>query len=149
MTNALYGMVRGFTLIEVLTVVVIIGILAAVGTPRVVKTLDRLAVGRAMNETIAFYRTARLAAVLSGRRVRIEFSPDDLRAVFEGSSDSTFLVVSGPATYGVSLRVSRPVIRLQATGLGLGGANTKLVLRRGAAADSLATSRLGRIRRIR
>ncbi|MCH7775577.1 MAG: prepilin-type N-terminal cleavage/methylation domain-containing protein, partial [Gemmatimonadetes bacterium] len=99
-------MVRGFTLIEVLTVVVIIGILAAVGTPRAVKTLDRLAVGRAMNETIAFYRTARLAAVLSGRRVRIEFSPDDLRAVFEGSSDSTFLVASGPATYGVSLRVS-------------------------------------------
>ena len=142
-------MARGFTLIEVLTVVVIIGILAAVGTPRAVRTLDRLAVGRAMNEAIAFYRTARLAAVLNGRRVRIEFSPDDLRAVFEGASDSTFLVVSGPATHGVSLRVSRPVIRFQATGLGLGGANTKLVLRRGAAADSLATSRLGRIRRIR
>ncbi len=142
-------MARGFTLIEVLTVVVIIGILAAIGTPRAVKTLDRLAVGRAMNETIAFYRTARLAAVLNGRRVRIEFSPDDLRAVFEGSSDSTFLVASGPATHGVSLKVSRPVIRFQATGLGLGGANTKLVLRRGAAADSLATSRLGRIRRIR
>ncbi|MFB3112362.1 MAG: hypothetical protein ACE10G_10045, partial [Gemmatimonadales bacterium] len=66
-----------------------------------------------------------------------------------GSSDSAFLVVSGPATYGDSLRVSRPVIRFQATGLGLGGANTQLVLRRGAAADSLATSRLGRIRRIR
>jgi prepilin-type N-terminal cleavage/methylation domain-containing protein len=142
-------MVRGFTLIEVVTVVLLVGILAAVGTPTMIHAFDRLAVARAVNETVSFYRTARLAAVLRGRRVRLEFSSDELRAVFEGSPDSTFLVVSGPAAHRVSLSASRASVRFQPTGLGHGGANTKLVLRRGDAADSLATSRLGRIRLIR
>ncbi len=47
------------------------------------------------------------------------------------------------------LEVSRPTIRISVTGLGYGAANTKLVFRRGTVADSLATSRIGRIRRIR
>jgi prepilin-type N-terminal cleavage/methylation domain-containing protein len=142
-------MARGFTLIEVLTVVLIVGIVATVGTPTVIHAFDRLAVARAVNETTSFYRTARLAAVLYGRPVRVEFSADDLRAVFEGPPDSTFLVASGPAAHGVSLRASRSSVAFQPTGLGRGGANTKLVLRRGTAADSLATSRLGRIRLMR
>ena len=142
-------MARGFTLIEVVTVVLIIGIVAAVGTPSLIDALDKLAVARAVNETTSFYRTARLAAVLQGRRVRVEFSSDELRAVFEGSPDSTFLILSGPAAHRVSMSASRPSVRFQPTGLGYGGANAKLVLRRGDAADSLATSRLGRIRRIR
>jgi hypothetical protein len=45
------------------------------------------------------------------------------------------------------MRVSRPVIRLSPVGLGLGGSNTKVVLYRGAAAESLTTSRLGRLKR--
>jgi hypothetical protein len=47
----------------------------------------------------------------------------------------------------VSFRASRPVIRLYPNGFGLGAANTKIVLERGAAAESLTTSRLGRLKR--
>jgi prepilin-type N-terminal cleavage/methylation domain-containing protein len=142
-------MERGYTLIEVVTVVLVIGIVAAVGTPSLIDAFDRLAVARAVNETRSFYRTARLAAVLHGRRVRVEFSSDEFRATFEGFPDSTFLVVSGPAAHRVSMSASRRNVRFQPTGLGHGGSNTKLVLRRGDAADSLATSRLGRIRVMR
>ena len=49
--------------------------------------------------------------------------------------------------HGVALEASRAEIRLYPNGLGLGAANTKLVFRRGEAADSITISRLGRIRR--
>jgi prepilin-type N-terminal cleavage/methylation domain-containing protein len=139
---------RGFTLIELVIVMMIIGVLAGMGAPKLPPMLDRLAVARAVNRTTAFYNTGRLSAVWRGKRVRMELGTDSLIGVFEGRSDSTFLVVNGPAADGVVLTVSRPVVWIQANGLGLGAANTKLVFRRGNAADSLATSRLGRLRRM-
>jgi prepilin-type N-terminal cleavage/methylation domain-containing protein len=140
---------NGFTLIELLVVLLIVAVLAAVGAQSVGHVLDRIAVDRAVNELTAFYNGARLAAVLRGRRVRVEFSADSLVGVYEGANDSTFVNVAGPSAGGVALTVSRSVIRLRPDGIGLGAANTKLVVRRGEAADSLAISRLGRIRRIR
>jgi hypothetical protein len=38
------------------------------------------------------------------------------------------------------------VIRVGPNGIGWGAANTQLILRRGAAAESLTTSRLGRLK---
>ncbi len=140
---------NGFTLIELVVVLLIVGVLVALGAPSVGHVLDRIAVDRAVNELTAFYNGARLAAVLRGRQVRIEFSADSLVGVYEGATDSTFLYAAGPSAGGVELTVSRAVIRIRPNGIGLGGANTKLVVRRGDAADSLAISRLGRIRRIR
>ena len=142
-------MKTGFTLVEIAIVIVIVGILTALGTPRLGKVLDRLAVDRSVHETIAFYRSARFAAIVGGRPVRIEFSADSLVGVFEGQPDTVFMRAAGPAAHAVSLTVSRDAVRISATGLGYGAANTKLVFRRRTAADSLATSRLGRVRRIR
>ena len=140
---------NGFTLIELVVVLVIVGVLVGLGAPSVGHVLDRIAVDRAVNELTAFYNGARLAAVLRGRRVRVEFSADSLVGVYEGMTDSTFLYAAGPSAGGVALTVSRAAIRIRPNGIGLGAANTKLVVRRGDAADSLAISRLGRIRRIR
>ncbi len=142
-------MKAGYTLVEIVIVVAIVGILAALGTPRFGKALDQLAVARSVHDTTAFYRSARFAAIVNGRTVRIEFSGDSLVGVFEGHPDTVFMRAAGPAVHAVSLRVSRNTIRISATGLGYGAANTKLVFRRRTAADSLATSRLGRLRRIR
>ncbi len=139
---------RGFTLIELLIVIGIISVIAGIGVARMGPMLDRLAVARAVNRTTAFYNTGRMSAVWKGSRVRMELGTDSLIGVFEGQTDSIFLVMSGPAGDGVQLTVSRPVVRIQPNGLGLGAANTKLVFKRGEAADSLATSRLGRLRRM-
>jgi prepilin-type N-terminal cleavage/methylation domain-containing protein len=139
----------GVTLIELAIVLAIAGLLAAVGVPRVSRWMDRLAVDRAGSEIAVFYARARLAAVFRSTRVRLEFSQDSLIAAYEGPADSAFLRWSGPARHGVSLEVTRPVIRIHPTGVGWGAANTKLVLTRGAAAESLTTSRLGRLKRWR
>ncbi|MGD8725995.1 MAG: type II secretion system protein [Gemmatimonadales bacterium] len=138
---------RGISLIEVVTVLSVVGILLLVATPRLSKWGDDLAVERATGEVASFYWTARMRAIFRGSRVRIEFGADSLRASFEGVTDSVFLMWPGPSRHGVSLRASRPVIRVYGNGMGLGAANTKLVLQRGAAAESLTTSRLGRLKR--
>jgi prepilin-type N-terminal cleavage/methylation domain-containing protein len=127
---------RGFSLLELVVVLSVTGTLLAIAVPPLVRWRESAAVRQASWEVISFYHTARYAAILRATRVRLEFGPDTLKAVYEGPSDST-----------VALTVTRPVIEIAPNGLGWGAANTTLVFRRGAAADTLTTSRLGRLRR--
>lgn len=138
---------RGISLLEVLSALALAAVLALLAAPRLGGVLDRLATHRAASDVAAFYTRGRFAAIFRSQRVRLEFAAGSLRAVQEGSADSTLFVVPGPARHGVSLTVSRRAIRVGPNGIGWGAANTKLVLRRGAAAESLTTSRLGRLKR--
>lgn len=123
------------------------GALSLLLLPRVGTWLDRLAAERAAAETATFYTRARFAAIFSSERVRVEFATDTLRAVREGRETAPLFAQPGPARHGVDLRASRRTIRIGPTGLGWGAANTRLVLTRGAAAETLTTSRLGRLKR--
>lgn len=138
---------RGVTLVELAVVLALVALLAAVTLPVAWRWSDRMAVERAVWEVAVFYHAARQSAVLRGRDTRIEFGTDSLRAVEAAMPDSVILARPGPGRHGAVLTASRPSVTLQASGLGLGGANTKLVIRRGTAADSLTTSRLGRLKR--
>lgn len=140
-------MARGFSLVEIVVVLALIGVLAGISAPRVGAYADWLAVRRAEDEAAAFYGRTRISAVYRARRVRVVFGDDSLIAVVEGTTDSVIWAVPGPARHGVALYASRREIRLHPNGIGLGAANTKLVFRRRAAADSLTISRLGRLRR--
>ena len=132
---------------ELIVVLALVGAMSALAFPRAAQWLDWIAVDRATSEVASFNQTARYAAIYRSQRVRLEVREDSLRAVFEGVTDSLFLRWPGPARHGVRLTASRSVIRIQPNGLGLGAANTKLVLRRGAVAESLTTSRAGRLKR--
>jgi Tfp pilus assembly protein FimT len=134
-------------MVEMAIVLLVIGVMAGLATPRLAGYVDRLAVRRAGDETAAFYDRVRIAAVYRAARVRVSFFGDSLVAVAEGAADSIVWRTPGPTKHGVALTTSRPEIRLYPNGLGLGAANTKLVFRRGAAADSVTISRLGRLRR--
>lgn len=128
-------------------VLTVIGIVACLAVPRISRYADRLAVRRAGDEVAAFFNRVRITAVYRAVRVRVEFTDDSLIATAEGPVDTPVWVSPGPSRHGVSLTASRSEIRFYPNGLGLGGANTKLVLRRGAATDSLTISRLGRLRK--
>lgn len=138
---------RGVTLIELLLALTLIGLLSLIAVPRFAVVRDRLAVDHAAQEVAMFYYRARQAAILEARSVRIEFAADTLRAVYQGEMDSVALTQAGPTAHGVQLTASRAVIRLYANGIGLGAANTRLVLTRGEAVATLTTSRLGRLKR--
>jgi len=140
-------MPRGFSLIELVVIVMVAGLLLALSVPRWARFQDGVAVRQAALEVATFYQAARHAAIRRATRVRIELQPDSLRAVYEAAVDSLLLVWAGPSASGVSLYASRAVIRIDPTGLGFGAANTTIVLQRGAVVESLTTSRLGRLKR--
>lgn len=137
---------RGYTLVELVAILAILGTLFALALPRTVNWRDRHAARRAAAEVRAFYARARYGALARSARVRIELSNDSLVAVLEGTVDSLFLYRPGPRYLGVDLQATRWVVRVDPGGFGWGAANTKLILRRGSAAESLTVSRMGRIK---
>ena len=142
-------MQRGVSIVELVIVILILGVLTSLAAPKVSVWSDRLAVLRAVEQVAGFHRRARLRAVLNSTRVKVAFSAESLTAIALGPPDSTILSELGPARLGVSLTASRNSIRLYPNGLGLGAANTKIVLEKGEVAGSLTVSRLGRLKRWR
>ncbi|HEY2824641.1 MAG TPA: prepilin-type N-terminal cleavage/methylation domain-containing protein [Gemmatimonadales bacterium] len=137
---------NGTTLVEMLTVLIIMGVLAGWAVPKLNAWADWIAVESASREVAAFYSAARFAAAQRGTRIRVQFAEDSLRAVFEGRHDSVFRVRPGPRVRGVSLHASQAVVRIGSSGYGWAAGNTTVVMRRGAFVDSLIISRLGRLR---
>lgn len=136
----------GVTLIEIGVTVGILGLVAGLTFPRFGAYRDRVAVDAATSSTLSLLATARHAAL---RRVT-------RTAVHLDTTSSRVLVIAGIDTlerrplrevHGVTFSTTRDSIAFAPTGLGFGAANTRIILRRGSAADTIAVSRLGRARR--
>jgi type II secretory pathway pseudopilin PulG len=134
------------TLIEVGVAVVILGVTAGLTFPRFGSYRDRIAVDAATSSTLSLLVTARHAALRRATRT----------AVHLDSAAGAIRIVAGADTlenrplrdvHGVEFSASRDSIAFTPTGLGYGAANTQIIVRRGAAADTIAVSRLGRARR--
>jgi len=67
-------MQRGFSLIEMMIVVIIIGVLATIGMPAFSSWKEKQAVGNAASSLLAHLKQARNLAMADNRSVRIVFS---------------------------------------------------------------------------
>ncbi|HVE78099.1 MAG TPA: type II secretion system protein [Gemmatimonadaceae bacterium] len=134
-----------FTLVELTIVLGVVGILLLVALPRVGAALDRIRARSAASDAAVFLAGARHTAIRRGRHAWVEMRERDasLRLIVQGD---TVAVRALGEVYGVALDASRPVIAYGPTGLGWGAANVRITVRRGTAAESVFTSRLGRIR---
>jgi prepilin-type N-terminal cleavage/methylation domain-containing protein len=134
---------RAFTLLELLLCCAIIGIATGIAAPRVHATLDAFAVEGAARETINVFALARLAALRSGgASVQVDTLTLTLNA-----GGRTVLQRNIAQGNGVHMRVTMSQVRYAATGLGVGVSNGTIYLTRGAAAETVVVSRLGRARR--
>jgi prepilin-type N-terminal cleavage/methylation domain-containing protein len=137
---------HGFTLVEIGIVVALLGILAGFALPRFAEVRDRLAVRGATSSVVFALASARHAAIRRATRVAVTIDTSTAQ-VFVRAGPDTLERLDLRDIHGVSLEASRDSVAYAPTGLGFGAANARLVLRRGAAADTITVSRLGRVRR--
>ncbi len=135
----------GVTLVELCLVLALVGILASIATRQIRRYLDRAAVRAAVAEAATVVLRARDDAMAPRTPVSVRI--DTTNAALELSARGVVLsrAALGHA-HGVALSATRDSLTYDVRGLGYGAANLTMVARRGAAAESLVVSRLGRVR---
>lgn len=132
-----------FTLLELVVVCAIIGIAASIAAPRVSRTLDSMAVEGAARDVVNAFALGRLAALrYGGADVRL-----DTLSVTVQAGAQVIVAHKVVNDHGVRLRSNTALVRYAATGLAMGVGNGSVIVSRGAAADTVVISRLGRVRR--
>lgn len=135
----------GYTLIELAVVVAILGIVTLSGVRRLQSYLDGIAVRNAVREVGTLMARARDEAMARRAIVslRIDTAASAISLRPRGEPPQVHRIGQ---TFGVALSTTRDSIAFDVRGLGYGAANLTLVVRRGAASDTLVLSRLGRAR---
>jgi prepilin-type N-terminal cleavage/methylation domain-containing protein len=70
---------RAFTLIEIMIVVAIIGLIAAMGVPSILQTLKKDAIRKATSDVMTLLSDARADAILKNENAYVYFRPADNR----------------------------------------------------------------------
>jgi prepilin-type N-terminal cleavage/methylation domain-containing protein len=136
----------GMSLVEMLLVLALVGILTALALPPYVTVRDRASVRAAATASVAAFDAARAMALTRGRHAAVRIDTAAARIVVHTLRDTTLRVPLG-ASWGVRLAATRDSSAVAPDGLGYGAANLRLILIRGAAADTITVSRLGRVSR--
>lgn len=140
-------MSKGFTLLELMIVLCITAMLLALGAPRVMPLIDWIETEHAVRAVTTALAIGRNAAVMHATRARITFGPDTIRIDrLQGKGWERCWQTPGPASHGVTLAVSNPVVQFGPFGMGWGASNTSIVLRRGSQAETITLSRVGRVK---
>jgi Tfp pilus assembly protein FimT len=140
------GSVRcGATLGELIVVLTLVGIITGFALPRLLRGYDRLETRSAATETATAFFVARASAIAAGRPTNVVIDVQDagLRVITGGD---TLLALPVGARHGVVVAATRQSMTYTAAGLGYGGANLRVILSRGSAAETVLVSREGRVR---
>lgn len=135
----------GASLIEVVVVLAFTAVLLGVAIPAMRGWRDRVAVRGAADEVMTLFGAARAHAVARGGAAVLV---DEVRGeVLLRVRGDTVLRRQLQERLGVALAATRGEMAYDGRGLGRGAANLRVVLSRGAHADTIFVSRLGRARR--
>lgn len=144
----------GMSLIELLLVIVIVGILVALASPRIRRSLLRTEVINARNAMANMYTTARLAAVQTARRVVLKRNGNVIHVAawprLDGTGSATARDTIGTvldlnAKYGVTLSGAPDSVLIDPKGFG--GSSLAWRVDRAEFSDSISVNSLGVIRR--
>jgi prepilin-type N-terminal cleavage/methylation domain-containing protein len=136
---------KGFTLLELLIVMIVTGVVLAIAVPRARQGLDRAVVRSAATDVRATLGVARTLA-LAGHAV-IVVDIDSARGMLRIRRASDVLLRRAVAeAHGVNLRATRESLTYDPYGMGRGASNLSVRIQKGVAAETVFVSRMGRIR---
>lgn len=136
----------GYTLLESTLVLTLIGIVSSTAVPAFARLRDRATVHGATSALVSTLADARHHASRWHRRTAVRFDTAAGRAVVHAGNDTLARAMLHDV-FGVTLATTRDSIAFYPTGLGFGAANTRLIVARGAAAETVTVSRAGRVKR--
>lgn len=144
---------QGFTLIEMLLVVVFLGVLSAIAYPRLKGPAASLSVSSARQQTSEMLIVARTSAAQTGAETRFIRNGNIVRVVMDSSG--TWITVAARDLYtahGVTVAVSgtapKDTIRFDARGVAIGlSAAETFKFTNAAAVDSVCVTRVGKVAR--
>ncbi len=135
----------GLTLVDLLLGLCLTTMLLAIALQGAGALRDGLAVHAAARAVRDAFALAREQAIAGGARTAVRLGRLDGSVTVHQEGDSLLRLPLG-RTHGVSLDATRDSMAYLPSGLGYGGANLRVILRRGTRADSITVSRLGRVR---
>jgi prepilin-type N-terminal cleavage/methylation domain-containing protein len=139
---------QGFSLVELMLVLAVVGLLFGIALPQLSNVIDRIEVGAAANHLAAAHQRARMMAI--SRSQVLVLSVDSARlAIYPRGQITVLWSEEGPAVTSVALAGPARQFIFSPEGLTLGLSNATLRLTRGSASRAVVVSRLGRIRIVR
>ena len=128
---------RGFTLLEVMLVIVIIGVIAMVGFPKIKNAIQKTNVRSARVATSTYVATARQAAIQRGCRGVVHFTAGATGTVWvtvcprmttagSGTIDTLGVVNKLGKMYNVTLSQTRDSVEFDPRGLSLTGVQSSV-----------------------
>jgi type II secretion system protein H len=112
----------GFTLVEIMVVVAIMGVILTMGVPSIFRAIRREGMRKAVNDVVEICSNARARAILSGEMTEVVFHPNERRLEVSGAAPaqpaqatSTADLVAGKPTGASSLLSAKlpPEISIQ------------------------------------
>jgi prepilin-type N-terminal cleavage/methylation domain-containing protein len=136
---------RGYTIAELVVVLTVVAITLAIALPRAHRMLDAIAVRAAAGDVASLLASARSMALAGHASVAVHV--DSVSGVLRVRRGTELLLARniGPL-HGVQVGGTRDSLTYDGRGLGRGAANLSIFVRRGAAAETIFVSRLGRVR---
>ena len=138
----------GFTLVEVMIAVVVMGMLMAIGAPKLASIRDEAAVRSATQQIGAYVATARAAAIRRGLRANFKTRADTMWVEIQQPGAPEGIVPRIPLsdTFNVTVESSGDSITFDARGFAVGlDATQMFVVTRASARDSICVTRLGMV----
>jgi prepilin-type N-terminal cleavage/methylation domain-containing protein len=139
---------RGVTLPEMLVVLALMALTAAVAIPPVVRALDRAATEEGAWRYAAMFETTRALAIARARQARIELDTARGTAVIAvHDTGARWDTVDARPLGRARVSASQAISTFSPLGFGFGLSNATIIFVRGTASDTLTVSRTGRLKR--
>ncbi len=144
---------RGFTLVEALLAIVILGMVVGLGFPRMSAATTRASIRGARTTLINMLAKARTAATQANRIALLKIGDNNAVILLRprllpgaGDADTLGLIERLGESYGVTLTGTIDSVRFDPRGLGSGfGAGTTFEISRGGITETVTIDGLGRV----